>query len=183
MELHEAIMTRRSVRKFTDYIVTEEEIKQLMHAAQWAPSWSNTQCWEFVIIRDKDLIQKIAGTYSETNPAKKCSESASVLIACCAKSDLPVYRDGVKRTKFDSWYMFDLGIAVQNIWLKAHDLGLGTVVVGLMDHAKCAELLDVKAPYELVCILPVGKPVELKKEGPRRREITGFMHREKFASR
>lgn len=183
MELHEAIMTRRSVRKFTDYIVTDEEISQLMHAAQWAPSWSNTQCWEFIIIRDRELVQKVAGTFSETNPARKCSESASVLIACCAKSDLPGYREGAKRTKFDSWYMFDLGIAVQNIWLRAHELGLGTVVVGLMDHEKCAELLDVKVPYELVCILPVGKPVELKKEGPKRREITEFMHREKFGSR
>ena len=183
MELNDAIMTRRSVRKFTDYIVTDEEIKQLMNAAQCAPSWSNTQCWEFIIVRDKDLMQKVAGTYSETNPARKCSESASVLIACCAKSDLPGYKEGVKKTKFDSWYMFDLGIAVQNIWLKAHDLGLGTVVVGLMDHEKCAQLLNVRAPYELVCILPVGKPVELKKEGPKRRDIAEFMHREKFGNR
>ena len=183
MELHDAVMTRRSVRKFTDYTVTDDEIKELMQAAQWAPSWSNTQCWEFIVVRDKDLIKQVTDTYSGTNPARKCSESASVLIACCAKSDLPGYRDGVKRTKFDSWYMFDLGIAVQNIWLRAHDLGLGTVVVGSIDHAKCGELLNVKPPYELVCVLPVGKPVELKKEGPKRKEISEFMHRERFGQR
>lgn len=183
MELHDAIMTRRSVRKFTDYYVTDDEIMQLMHAAQWAPSWSNTQCWEFIIVRDREIIQKVADTYSETNPARKCSESASVLIACCAKSGLAGYKDGEKRTKFDSWYMFDLGIAVQNIWLKAHDMGLGTVVVGLMDHGKCAELLNVKAPYELVCILPVGRPVELKKEGPKRRDVSEFVHRDKFGKK
>jgi len=183
MELHDAVMTRRSVRKFTDYTVTDDEIKELMQAAQWAPSWSNTQCWEFIVVRDKDLIKQVTDTYSGTNPARKCSESASVLIACCAKSDLPGYRDGVKRTKFDSWYMFDLGIAVQNIWLRAHDLGLGTVVVGSIDHAKCGELLNVKPPYELVCVLPVGKPVELKKEGPKRKEISEFMHRERFGKK
>ncbi len=183
MELHDALMTRRSVRKFTDYVVTDEEISELMHAAQWAPSWSNTQCWEFIIIRERELIQKVVAAFSETNPARKCSEAASVLIACCAKSDLPGYREGVKRTKFDSWYMFDMGIAVQNILLRAHDLGLGSVVVGSMDHAKCAELLNVKASYELVCVLPVGKPVELKKEGPKRRDVHEFMHREKFGKR
>lgn len=183
MELHEAIMTRRSVRKFTDYYVTDEEINSILKAAQWAPSWSNTQCWEFIIIRDRNLISKVVETFSETNPARKCSESASVLIAFCGKSDLPGYRDGVKRTKFDSWYMFDLGIAVQNMMLKAHDMGLGSVVVGSLDHKKCAELLEVTPPYELAGILPVGKPVELKKEGPKRREIHEFTHREKFGGR
>ena len=183
MELHNALMTRRSVRKFTDYYVTDDEIMDLMQAAQWAPSWSNTQCWEFIIVRDRDTIHKIVETYTETNPARKCSDGASVLIACCAKSDLPGYRDGVMRTKFNSWFMFDLGIAVQNILLKAHDMGLGSVVVGSMDQTKCAELLNVKSPYELVCILPVGKPVEFKKEGPARREINDFMHRERFGEK
>lgn len=183
MELHDAIMTRRSVRKFTDHYVTDGEIQKLLEAAQWAPSWSNTQCWEFIIIRERELIQKVVATYSETNPARKCSESASVLIAVCGKSDLPGYRDGVKRTKFDSWYMFDLGIAVQNISLAAHDIGLGTVIVGSIDHDKCAEVLNVKPPYELVTIIPVGKPVELKKEGPKRREISEFTHRERFGNK
>jgi nitroreductase len=180
MELHDAIMTRRSVRKFTDHYVTDDEINAILESAQWAPSWSNTQCWEFIVIRDKELIKQVTETYSETNPARKGSESASVLIAFCGKSDLPGFRDGVKRTKFDSWYMFDLGIAVQNMMLTAHNIGLGSVVVGSMDHEKCSKLLNVTPPYELLGILPIGKPVELKKEGPKRREISEFTHREKF---
>lgn len=183
MKLYDAIMTRRSVRKFTDYYVTDEEINKILEAARWAPSWSNTQCWEFIIIRDRDLIMKVAGTYAETNPARKCSETASVLIAFCGKSDLPGYRDGIKRTKFDSWYMFDLGIAVQNMMLTAHDLGLGSVVVGSMDHKSCAEILNVNSPYELIGILPIGKPVDLKKEGPKRREISEFVHMNRFVKK
>jgi len=183
MELHDAIMTRRSVRKFTDYHVTDGEINKLLEAARWAPSWSNTQCWEFIVIRDRELIHKVVETFSETNPARKGADSASVLIAFCGKSDLPGYKEGEKKTKFDSWFMFDLGIAVQNILLTAHDLGLGGVVVGLMDHKKCAGLLNVNPPYELLGILPIGKPVEFKKEGPKRREIAEFTHKEKFGNR
>ncbi len=183
MELHDAIISRRSVRKFTDHYVTDEEINQILEAAQLAPSWSNTQCWEFIVIRDKELIRQVVETYSETNPARKCSESASVLIAFCGKSDLPGYKDGVKRTKFDSWYMFDLGIAVQNMLLTTHDIGLGSVVVGSLDHEKCAKLLNVTQPYELLGILPIGKPVEFKKEGPKRRDITEFTHKEKFGKK
>lgn len=183
MELHDAIMTRRSVRKFTDHYVTDEEINKMLEAAQWAPSWSNTQCWEFIVIRDRELITKIVETYTETNPARKCSAAASVLIAFCGKSDLPGFKEGGKTTKFDSWYMFDLGIAVENMMLTAHNLGLGSVVVGSMDHKKCAELLNVTPPYELLGILPVGKPVEFKKEGPKRREISEFTHKEKFGNK
>ena len=183
MELYDAIMTRRSVRKFTDYHVTDEEINKILEAAQWAPSWSNTQCWEFIIVRDKDLMAKISQTYSETNPARKCTEAASALIAVCGKSDLPGFREGNKLTKFDSWFMFDLGLAVQNMQLTAHNLGLGSVVVGLFDHKKCADILDVKKPYELVGILPIGKPVEFKNVGPKRREISEFTHKDKFGNR
>ncbi len=183
MELHEAIMSRRSVRKFTDHYVTDEELNIILEAAQWAPSWSNTQCWEFIVIRDRELIHKIVDTFSETNPARKGSETVSVLIAFCGKSDLPGFRDGAKRTKFDSWYMFDLGIAVENMMLAVHDIGLGSVVVGSMDHNRCAELLNVTPPYELLGILPIGKPVEFKKEGPKRREISEFTHKEKFGNR
>jgi len=183
MELYDAIMTRRSVRKFTDYHVTDEEINKILEAAQWAPSWSNTQCWEFIVVRDKDILAKISQTYSETNPARKCTEAASAVIAICGKSDLPGFREGNKLTKFDSWFMFDLGLAVQNMQLTAHNLGLGSVVVGLLDHKKCAELLNVKAPYELVGFLPLGQPVEFKKTGPQRREISEFTHRDKFGSK
>lgn len=180
MELNDAILTRRSVRKFTDYYVTDEEINSILEAAQWAPSWSNTQCWEIIVIRDRELIEKVTETYSDTNPARKCSLAASALIAVAGKADLPGFRDGTARTKFDSWFMFDLGIAVQNMSLKAHDMGLGTVIVGSLDHNRCAELLDIKKPFELAVILPVGKPVEFKKEGPKRREIAEFTHKDRF---
>jgi nitroreductase len=183
MELNDAILTRRSVRKFTDYYVTDEEINFILEAAQWAPSWSNTQCWEIIVIRDRELIEKVIETYSDTNPARKCSLAASALIAVAGKADLPGFRDGTARTKFDSWFMFDLGIAVQNMSLKAHDMGLGTVIVGSLDHDRCAELLDIKKPYELAVILPVGKPVEFKKEGPKRRDIAEFTHKNRFTNK
>ena len=58
MEVRDAILTRRSVRNFTDYYVTDDEIDRLLEAARWAPSWSNTQSWEFIIIRDRALSGK-----------------------------------------------------------------------------------------------------------------------------
>ena len=61
MELQEAILKRRSVRKFTEEIVTDDELRQIFEAVRWSPSWANTQVWEFIVVRDKDLIKKKIG--------------------------------------------------------------------------------------------------------------------------
>lgn len=180
MELQEAIFKRRSVRKFTDYYVTDDEIEILMEAAKMAPSWANTQSWEFVIVRDKYLIKKTVELYSEFNPAKKCSLTASALIVAVAKKNLAGCKNGVERTKFSNWFMFDLGCAIQNISLKAHEIGLGSVIVGLFAHDNCKDVLCIPPDYEAVAILPVGKPLDTGKPAPKRKELKDFVHLDIF---
>ena len=89
MELHEAILKGRAVRRFTEEAVTDAELAELFEAVRWSPSWSNTQVWEFVVARDRELIQKLSETYQMPrglNPATKCSQAASALIVLCAKT-------------------------------------------------------------------------------------------------
>lgn len=180
MELQDAILKRRSIRKFTDYYVTDDEIKEVLEAARWAPSWANTQTWEFIVLRDQGLIEKVADTFSETNPARKCSLSASALIVACAKSGVAGSKEGVDVTKFSTWFMFDLGCAVQNLSLKAHELGLGSVIVGFMDHDKCREILSVPDGYEVVVALPIGKPESTDKKATPRKELSGCVYLDRF---
>lgn len=182
MELTDAIQNRRSVRKFTDYYVTDGEIRELLKAAACAQSWSNTQVWEFIVVRDKTLIEKVTGKYVDKNPATKCSLASSVLIVACAKTGVSGCYGGIEVTKFSSWFMFDLGIAVQNICLKAHEIGLGTVVVGLMDHDACREILSVPQEYEVVAVLPLGKPAAAVKSGPPRKDLKDFVHLNTFGN-
>lgn len=145
MELQEAILKRRSVRKFTEDAVTDEELRQIFESVRWSPSWANTQAWEFIVVRDKTLIEKITGTYADKNPATKCSLAASVLIVACANTSVYGFYDSKDATATKSWYMFDLGLAVQTLCLKAHELGLGTVVVGLMNQEACKKILTVRS--------------------------------------
>lgn len=181
MELQEAILGRRSIRKFTGYVVTSEEINELMEAARFAPSWANTQTWEFVIVRDKELIKSITETYSETNPARQCSFDCSVVIVGISKMKVSGCRSGEQRTIHHEWHMYDMGMAMQNISLRAHELGLGSVIVGSMDHKKCKELLKVPAGFEVICALPVGQPAE-SKNAPKRKEQKKFVYINKFGN-
>jgi len=172
MELQEAILKRRSVRKFTEDAVTDEELKQIFEAVRWSPSWANTQTWEFIVVRDKALMEKIVGTYVEKNPATKCSLAASALIVACAKTGISGCYSGKQVTAIPNWEFFDLGIAVQTLCLKAHELGLGTVVVGYMDHQACEKILAVPEGHQVFAVIPIGKPATAPKDGPARKALS-----------
>ena len=180
MELQEAILKRRSVRKFTDDVVTDEELRQIFEAVRWSPSWANTQTWDFIVVRDKPLIEKVTGTYVEKNPATKCSLAASALIVACAKTGISGCYDGKESTAIKNWYMFDLGIAVQTLCLKAHELGLGTVVVGYMDHEACKKFLAVPEDRKVVAVIPIGRPAVPPREGPSRKSISEIVYLNTF---
>lgn len=180
MELQEAILKRRSQRKFTDYRVSDEEIHELLEAARWAPSWANTQVWEFIVVRDRGTIEKIAGTYESNNPAIKCTQAASALIVACAKTGVSGAIKGTKESLFKEWFMFDLGLAVQNLCLRAHELGLGTVIVGSLDNAALKNVLSVPDGYQAVVVLPLGRPVVPDKHPTPRKEIRDFTHLDAF---
>jgi nitroreductase len=172
MELKDAQYTRRSIRSFTDYYVTDDEIREIIHAGRMAPSWANTQAWHFIVLRDRDTIVKVTDCYSETNPARKCSADASALIVVCAEKGRSGHgKDGSLRTRFAEWFMFDLGMAVQNMSLAVHDLALGTVVVGSIDHGKIDEICHVPQSHQTVVVLPLGKPLKVPEKAPRRKEL------------
>jgi len=75
--------------------------------------------------------------------------------------------------------MFDLGIATQNLCLTAHNLNLGTVIVGLFDHDKAKDILKVPEGYEVVALVPLGYPAK-EASAPPRKEIAELVHYNTF---
>jgi len=175
----EILKTRRSVRKFEDKEVEEEKLNQVLEAVQWSQSWANTQCWEVIVVRDQNVKTQLQETLFKGNPATNSMVEAPVLLVMCAKLQSSGYYKEQVTTKFGDWFMFDLGLATQNACLAAHALGLGSVVVGLFDHDKAKEVLQVPQGYELVDIIPMGYPAKTPKT-PERRSITDFTHYERF---
>lgn len=173
------IKERRSIRKFTDQEIQEQDLQTILEAIQWAPSWANTQCWEIVIVKDQEIKTALQGTMGKGNPATKAIVAAPVLLAICAKLKASGFYKGLAPTKFGDWFMFDLGLATQNACLAAHDLGLGTVIVGLFGHDQAAKILKLQPDYEVVCLLPLGYPAQSPKP-PKRKDLTEFVHYDHF---
>jgi nitroreductase len=55
MDLFEAIKTRRSIRRYTPDPVDDNKVEAILEAGRWAPSWANTQCWRFIVVRDPEI--------------------------------------------------------------------------------------------------------------------------------
>jgi nitroreductase len=179
LEFMTIIKGRRSIRRFQDKPISEKDLQEIIEAVQWSPSWANTQCWEIVVVRNREMKERINEALSPTNPAKKGLPDAPVVLAVCGKMKSSGYYKGEASTKLGDWLMFDLGIATQSICLAAHNLGLGTVIVGSIDHDKAKQVLGVAEGYELVALIPVGYPAK-ESAAPKRREVSEFTHYDKF---
>lgn len=180
METLEAIKTRRSIRKFYDQPIEPEKLQAVLEAVQQAPSWSNKQCWSLVVVQDQAVRNRISelsfvesffATYGyKTNPAQKGLAQAPIVLVACADPQ----QSGDLRG--EQYYMADLGIATQNLMLAAHDLGLGSVFVGVFDEEQLKELLGIPAQIRIVGLFPLGYPAGEAKGGPTRKPLSEFVH-------
>jgi len=182
MDLMEAIKGRRSIRKYKTDPVPEETLQAILEAVQWAPSWANTQCWEVIIVKDSKIRSELAATLPKGNPAIPSMTAAPLTLVLCGRKGVSGYYRGEVTTDKGDWFMFDTGIAMQNLCLAAHALGLGTVVIGLMDHQKAAQILGVPADVEVVAMTPLGFPASTGGSS-KRKEISEFVSYERFGKR
>lgn len=168
MEVLEAIKTRRSIRKYKTDPVDDRTLKTVLEAARWAPSWANTQCWRFVVVRDSAIKSKLSDTLNETNSARDAIRNAPLVIVACAELGKAGLKEGNIVTDKGDWFMFDVALAMQNLVLAAHSLGLGTVYVGRFDAKKAAIILGVPQGHCAVAMTPLGYPAETKEPRPRK---------------
>jgi nitroreductase len=179
MSVLEAIIERRSVRRYEKKQIPDEFLFKLLTSARWAPSWANTQCWEFVIVKDNNTKTLLQETLSKWNPARKAIMEAPVIIVACGKKGLSGYIKGKEVTNKGDWYMFDVAIAIEHIILTAYELGLGTVHIGAFNSEEVKKILKIPEDVEVVELIPIGYPAETPKP-PKRKEIREFVYYEKY---
>lgn len=118
MDILQAIMTRRSIRKYQDKPVSDDQVKTILEAAMMAPSAGNAQPWQFVVVKDKQAQSKI----KDINPYAAMAENAFLGILVCGD---------LRLEKFAGYWVQDCSAAIQNILLAAHGIGLGAVWTGI----------------------------------------------------
>jgi nitroreductase len=157
MDLYDAIKERRSIRKFKPEPVEQEKFDKIFDAARLAPSWANTQVIRFYLVNDPEKRRQVVDCIADGNPAKKGAYDAPHMIVVAGKKGVSGLKRGEAVTvKGDIWYMFDAGLACQNLTLAAHEQGLGTVHVGVVDTNAVHRVLGLEDNMEVVELMPIG---------------------------
>ncbi len=158
MDIMDAIFDRRSIRKYTQEHVTDQEVEALLRAAMAAPSAGNQQPWQFVVVRNKARLQEVASIHPHVHMAPK----ARLGILVCGDTRVE---------KYPGYWVIDCAAAVQNLLLAAHALGLGAVWTGIhpMQDRVAAFATLFATPRGVIphSFIPVGRPAEAKKREDR----------------
>ena len=161
MDAKTCIKTRRSVRKFTDEIVSVDTIRDLIETASYAPSWKNSQTTRYIAITNSEIKSKLAAECCAEHNAGIINGASAIIATLIVDKRSGFERDGSYSTiREDNWQAFDNGIATQTLCLAAKAEGLGTVIMGLYDIEKASEILQVPDGQLLMSLVAVGHPAE-----------------------
>ena len=162
MDLIQGIRERRSIRKFKDTPVPRELIREIVETASYAPSWKNTQTAGYIVVDNREILEQSASQdymMGFTHNVNIIAQAPALVIQTTAKGRSGYERDGSFSTpKKDKWEAFDAGIAAQTFCLGAYEKGLGTVIMGIFDEKKIAELIDLPGNQEIAALIAIGYP-------------------------
>lgn len=175
MELKEAVMARRSIRKYRQKDVPLQLVAEILETARFAPSAGNAQNWRLVIVTDKKQRNEIADIcYSQHWMA-----GAPVFIAVCnaGKKLTTLYKEAGRMFSTQN-----CAIIASYIQLLAAEKGLGTCWVGAFDHEKLHRLLNADDDVNVEAVLTLGYPDE-EKHSHVRNEFIDFCYFDKWGNK
>ena len=173
MEALKCIETRRSIRKFKDEAVSHEVLEAVVKEASFAPSWKNSQVVRYVVVENQEIKSKIANdaVLGFTYNTGTIEKAAALVVVTMIHGRSGFEKDGSYTTsKEDRWEMFDAGIATQTFCLAAHEKGIGSVIMGIFDEDKVAELISLEEGRKVAALIAVGYPDEEPAQ-PKRKEV------------
>ena len=148
MNFTELASKRRAYRKLESVKITTDIIRELVEITKLAPSCDNKQPWRFVFIYDEEKLAEINESFYKKN---KWVNNASLLIGVFSNSNLDCTIEDRE------YYLFDTGIAVTYIMLRATEMGLVAHPTSYYDEKKAKKILSIPDEMKLITMLAVGK--------------------------
>lgn len=169
MDAVEALLTRRSIRKYKQGDVPDSAVKDVLTAAMSAPSAGNQQPWQFIVVRDRQTLVKM----TEIHPSAQMLKEAALAIVVCGDLSLEKYK---------GWWVQDCSAAMENMLLAIHASGFSSVWLGVYPRQERVEglrkLFGLPEHVVPLAIAPVGLPGE--KKGKENRYAESKVHRDKW---
>ena len=130
--------------------VEKEKINKILEAARLAPSARNSQPWRFIVVRGKEKVENVVTkAFFEFNQVAK--EAPVLIIACANPRDDDIHEGR-------EYYLFDVGLAVENMLLAATDLGLVTHPMTAVNEDELRRVLQIPRHVRFVVATPLAYP-------------------------
>lgn len=171
METWDAIRARRAIREYDTKPIAQGDLDQILEAARRAPSSRNDQRWAFVLIQDREQLEKISHVWRGAGHIAG-AQAAIGLVA--PDSDEP---------RVDSSINYDLGQAAMSMMIAAADLGIGSRTASVHDRELASEVLELPAGWHLAWLLGLGYPTDRPLtpiKNPDRRPFDEVVHRDRW---
>lgn len=178
MDVKEAINKRRAYRSLESVTITEDIVEDLARSASLSCSCYNNQPWRFVFVYDKEKLKEL---FSALFKGNKWAYNASMIVAVFSKKD---YDCVVKEREY---YLFDTGMVVGMMILRATELELVAHPIAGFNEEKTKEILNIPADMRVITLIIVGKhskeikpelseeQAEIEKERPERKDLNEFV--------
>lgn len=168
VELMEAILGRRSIRRFQDKTIDAETIEKIIDAARWAPSNTNRQGWRYIVVRDKTVMKEIV------------NNGGASLIVDAPTGILVLYDNRSANLEYKD-YIQSAAASIQNILLRAHSLGLGSCwVCQLPNKKKMRQIFGIPRFYDPIAYLALGYAQTFPLPPPRKKQLSEIIAFDKF---
>lgn len=171
MEFTEVVETRRSIRAYRkDKPVDRETVEELISFIRQAPSWKNSQTGRYYAVMSAD---RLAGVKERCLPEfnrKNCADAPVLIVTAFEKTHSGFDREKNAVNELgDEWGAYDLGMQNELLLLKAREMGLDTLVMGIRDGDALREELEIPDSQEVVAVIALGYR-DINPEMPKRKE-------------
>lgn len=152
----ELLKKRNSIREYIDKSISRDKLLSCIEAARLSPSACNIQPWEFIIIDNKKLKNKLVEEiFKDKFYLNRFAKKAPVIIAVLAKPDKTVNRMA-GYIHGDNYFLLDIGFACSNLILRAHELNIGSCILAWFDKEKLKKILKIPNTNKIVALISLG---------------------------
>lgn len=182
----QAVVTRRSIRRYTQQPVTHEQVERLLMAAAWSPSAHNRQPWRFVVVREatnKDALARAMGANLRADLSRDGVDEALIaadvarsyerltlapvlVVLCLTMREMDVYTDATRQHNEQVMAIQSVAMAGQNLLLVAHEMGLGAcwVCAPLFCPPVVRDALALPKDWQAQGLITLGYPAQTREK-------------------